>query len=448
MRRQRNNFVRNTLLKMKNPLQRALISTSVVLLMCLQGADAAAPDPSKPGEKLKFVLMLMRHGVRSPTWANARLDEYSKEPWPKWDVEPGLLTPHGKTLITQLGAYNRQVFAQAGLLPENGCADAQHVFIYADTDERTLETGRGLADGMMPGCKVLVHSAGEGVQDALFHSAGLVGKADSALAFAAVAGRIGNDPSALTLAYESELRLMDQVLAGCFGKPCANTAKKQLLQIAAALSPGTGDHLVDLKGPLSTGATFAENMQLEFLEGMPAAAVGWGQVDEAAMRSLMTLHAASSDILQRTPYIAQVQASNLLSHMLLTLRQAAQQKPVAGAIGVPGDKLVVLAGHDTNISNIAALLDAHWLINGYQRDDAVPGGALVFELWQVPGQDDEVRVFYEAQMPLQMRNAIPVTLAQPPGKARVFLPGCSVSGDSAACPLQTVERLMENGMNP
>jgi 4-phytase/acid phosphatase len=46
--------------------------------------------------RLKFVLVLTRHGVRSPTWTNARLDEFARDPWLKWSVEPGELTAHGK----------------------------------------------------------------------------------------------------------------------------------------------------------------------------------------------------------------------------------------------------------------------------------------------------------------------------------------------------------------
>src|ERR1700761_3730155 len=99
------------------------------------------------GEKLKFALVLTRHGVRSPTWTNERLDEYSKEVWPKWDVAPGILTPHGKKLMSIFGTYYRAAFSGRGLLSPDGCSDAAHVYFYSDTDERTMETAHGLAEG-------------------------------------------------------------------------------------------------------------------------------------------------------------------------------------------------------------------------------------------------------------------------------------------------------------
>jgi 4-phytase / acid phosphatase len=395
----------------------------------VMGAQGKKQDSE---ERLKFVLVLTRHGVRSPTWANARLDEYSSQPWPRWPVEPGLLTPHGKQLMILFGGYYRAEFAERGLVSDSGCADAQDVYIRADTDERTLETARGLADGMLPGCETQVHSLGAGVDDELFHLLPKSRRLDSQVAFSALSGRIGFNPAALATAYKMPLDAMQKVLASCAQATCV-AVTKTLPGVQASLTPAAGERLVELKGPLSTAATFAENLQLEYLEGMPDSQVGWGSVNKQSMISLMALHAFSSDIVQRTPAIARAQAGNLLSQITSTLDQAEEHKPIPAAIGAPKDKIVFLVGHDTNISNVAALLDAHWLVDGYQRDDAAPGGALVFELWQRPGRPDALRVYYTVQTLEQMRNTRPLSLEAPPAKAVVFLPGCSKPEDGAPC---------------
>ena len=423
-------------------------SAKCLLVVCLvtQVYFARAQATSKPdrrpkaGEQLKFVLVLTRHGVRSPTWTNARLDEYAKQAWPQWSVEPGMLTPHGKQLMTYFGAYYRTYFAQLGLLSSNGCVDTSRVYFWADTDERTRETARGLADGMFPDCQEQVHTLSGVTHDELFHP-----KVDESLhqgEYAALAGRIGNDPTALLPAYRMPLEAMQRVLADCREEPCSIAGKKSLLSVEASLTQGSGDHAVELKGPLTTAATFAENLQLEYLEGMPADAVGWGRVNQGQMESLMLLHAASSDVMQRTPSIARAQGSNLLSDILQTLSQVEERKPVAGATGSPSDKVVFLVGHDTNISNVAALLDAHWLVDGYQRDDAAPGGALVFELWHRSGYGDAVKVYYSVQSPEQMRNTIPLTIADAPQKAVVFLPGCSLSGEDSFCDWKDFKQML------
>jgi 4-phytase / acid phosphatase len=410
--------------------------------ICFASAQSApkAENPTRTAGQLKFVLVLTRHGVRSPTWTNARLDQYAKQPWPRWPVEPGVLTPHGKQLMTYFGAYYRAYFAQLGLLSSEGCVDVSQVYFWADTDQRTRESARGLADGMFPGCPEPVHALPGATRDELFHPA--VETSVRATEYAALAGRIGNAPAALLAAHRMPLEAMHRVLNDCPADPCDSGGRTNLLTLEPSLMAGGEGQSVQLKIPLTTAATFAENLQLEYLEGMPADAVGWGRVNEAQMVSLMSLHAASSDLIQRTPPIARAQASNLLRHILQTLSQAQQHAPTTGAIGSPDDKIVFLVGHDTNISNVAALLDAHWLINGYQRDDAAPGGALVFELWQETGRPDAIKVYYEVQSPEQMRNSVPLTTNAPPKRATIFLPGCSLSSHDSACDWKDFQQLL------
>lgn len=100
-----------------------------------------------------------------------------------------------------------------------------------------------------------------------------------------------------------------------------------------------------------------------------------------------------------------------------------------------------LVGHDTNISNISALLELHWLINGYQPDDAAPGGALVFEMWQGLAHEDMVRAYYTVQTPDQMRHSTPRTLKNPPVKAPLFIPGCSQALAGSPCDWNAFRRL-------
>jgi 4-phytase / acid phosphatase len=88
-----------------------------------------------------------------------------------------------------------------------------------------------------------------------------------------------------------------------------------------------------------------------------------------------------------TPYIARIQGSNLLSHILHSMEQVIDSAPIPGSVGRTGDRVLLLVGHDTNISNLAGMLGISWLLEGYQRNDTPPGGALVFELWQQPDKE-------------------------------------------------------------
>ncbi len=380
-----------------------------------QETSAAANHP----ERLQFVVYLERHGVRSPTGKPDKYAAYSAAPWPKWSVPPGYLTPHGFELMRIFGAYDRAQLAAEGLLAPSGCADSGAVTILADSDERTRETGKALAEGMFPGCAPQVHARPEGDPDPLFHSikAG-VGKPDRALAMAAIEGRIGGDANNLTEAYRPQLEMLDRILAGC-GRVAAANPKR--ISILDAPVESHGD---EIRGPVSVASSMAESLLLEYADGMKGADLGWGCLDEAKLREVLQLHTAETEYTERTPLIARMDASNLLAHILDALEQNATDKVVPGAPGKPGDRALFLVGHDTNIAAVAGALDLNWITDG-RRDDTPPGGALIFELWRGQGSTYSLRIYYAAQTLDQMRQTQQLTQENPPQRVPMFAPGCS-----------------------
>ena len=201
-------------------------------------AQKPAAVPANDGQ-LRFIVYLSRHGVRSPTSDPGRYDAYSSAPWSRWTVPPGNLTAHGFQLMQLFGAYDRARLAAEGLIAPSGCADAAQVTFLADSDQRTRETAKALAQGMFPGCQVAVDARPEGEPDPLFHSmhAG-VGKPNAALALAAIRGRIGDDAPSLSAVYRPQLQALDRILAGCGRVPVTNPNRMSIFDAPPPRSGG------------------------------------------------------------------------------------------------------------------------------------------------------------------------------------------------------------------
>jgi len=196
---------------------------------------------------------------------------------------------------------------------------------------------------------------------------------------------------------------------------------------------------------LSVASTLSENLLLEYTEGLKPPELAWGCMDEPMLRNVMQLHTAAADFAERTPVIARVYASNLLDSIAKAIEQSAEARPVQGAPGKLGDRVLFLVGHDTNIASVAGALGLSWIIDG-RRDDTPPGGALAFELWRAASGHYSVLVYYTAQTLDQMRDLTVLSPSSPPERAPVFVPGCSLQNQS--CSLTNFLSTVRRAVNP
>jgi 4-phytase/acid phosphatase len=409
---------------------------AAALLLLAAGAALAGPEPA--GDQLRLVIILSRHGVRAPLQPNADLQKFAADPWPAWESAPAIQTPEGDRLVSLMGDYYRERFTAAGLLTGDAATDGPLVFVRADNDQRTIQTGRLLGKALVPGAQLRIHAFPEGEPDGLFQPyRAHVARADPELASSAILGRIGGDPKNLDRAYAPQFAELDRVLWGA-----GSQATLESVAGPTTLGPGRETHLVDIGGSLLAAEECIDSLILEYTDGKPEKDVGWGRVDEKTMTSLLTLHELFFDLVARTFYPAQAGASNLASHILDTLEQAAGTDPVPGAIGPPGERVVVVVGHDSNLAQLGGLLGLHWCIPGTQPDPTLPGSALLFELWKGPGPRDDyyVRLSYVSQDLAQLRSASALSLASPPARAPVYIPGCSGPGPTFDAPLPAFVR--------
>jgi 4-phytase/acid phosphatase len=109
--------------------------------------------------------------------------------------------------------------------------------------------------------------------------------------------------------------------------------------------------------------------------------------------------------------------------------------------------VLIVVGHDTNLSNLSGLLNLSWKLPGYPADDTPPGGALIFSLWNDSLNNRRlVRLRYAAQTPDQMRNAEPLTFAAPPAMQELDVPGCAPARDD--CRLEQFTEIGWKAIDP
>lgn len=178
-----------------------------------------------------------------------------------------------------------------------------------------------------------------------------------------------------------------------------------------------------LDDPLATAATMAEDLALEYEENMPSEQVGWGRADLPAIEEIMAIHTYSAHLTRENKIVASHHGARLMQSVLRALEGPAAMK--------------IFVGHDTNLGNLAAILDVGWVLPG-QAEPTPPGGILAFERWR----DDKgeifikLRVYY--QTPQQLRHA---EAMERPGQVDIILNNCH-DGPQGSCPLPHLVALM------
>jgi 4-phytase/acid phosphatase len=193
---------------------------------------------------------------------------------------------------------------------------------------------------------------------------------------------------------------------------------------------------------------------MEYTDGLPLNQVAWGQLSLQGLSQQTRIITLLFDIENKPLYLDQLQFSNALSHILRTMEQAVADNgdgesfaTLPGAFGNRESKLLVINSSDAYVAGVAGLLNAHWVLPGYQPDYCAPGGSLVFELRRSESGEDFVRVFYTAQTFDQLRNLTPLTLDQPPATMQLFVPGGSKSRADLDIDFETFEWLARKAID-
>lgn len=399
----------------------AVLGLCTVLLGCAPRGSTAPAVIQSP--QLERVVVVFRHGVRAPLQGEAAAADYADAPWPQWSTPASLLTPHGRVGVQRSGAYLRQWLAQQGVLPRAGCPAPGSVAVWANTDQRTIDSGSLLAEALAPGCGIVAGHRQAGSNDPLFRpiEAGAL-PFDGTAAVASIMQQTGG-PAALLAGHAAELQAMQHIL-GCTRTPC------DFARMPSSLAPSTNGRGLALEGPIDLTSGTGEVLLLQYAEGLPLSQVGWGRATPERLAQVSRLHALLFDIYARPHYMASRSGAPLAREVLQRFDDA--QAP----------RLSVFVGSDTHIAALSSLLGVHFHLPGYGADDPPPGGALLLGLWRQADGTRVVRARYLAQSLDQLRTLARLDLDHPPLQQELALDLCAPE-QRMACPLPAFAQALE-----
>lgn len=385
-----------------------------------------------PSDDLRAVVIVARHGVRTPIENETRSGVFNSQPWPAWPSAPGSLTPHGIAALKRMGEFYRQRYPVL-----HGC---DSVAVESTNTPRTIGSAKAVLSVVVPDCDVPV--AADLTSDPP--------SIDKVKLVDAINGRMADRPDWFTHAFARPLEEMHEVLTKCPGCKQVPDFRSRMIETGgnspSMMRPGVADANIAVvnrdarkENAVALGADFAENFLLEYIEGMPMSNVGWGRIDRPKLDALMEMNTRYHDFVLRTPYYAQQAAGPLATKIGNYLEQASQGKLQS--------RFVYLSAHDANLTWLGGLLRMDWLVSDETFNATPPGSALVFELHHSSASGaDTVQVFFIAQTLDQIRNLTPLTGAEKPSMAPVYVPGCSGPAPEYACSVDGFVRVISEAV--
>lgn len=394
---------------MIHPLRPLLLALALV-----SPAAAAAPAPVH-GEALEQVILLSRHNLRAPVVASGALANATPERWPSWDVGAGELTTKGGVLEVYMGRYIGQWLRHAQLLPVSGCPQPADFHAHANSLQRTQATAQLFIAGAFPGCHVAVEQRMPlGTMDPLFNP--VIHNGDAAFRTRALSA-MQQAQAASDLA--PALAVVEAITRYPQSAACAGRSECDLTPADSIFSAEPGRE-PRISGSLALASGLVDALLMEHYQGSGIPREGWGRLNtETQWQALAQIRNGYQDILFGTPEVARDVAAPLLARV-----NALFEDPAAPNVSL-------LVGHDSNIGSVLAALGITDYTLPGQYEKTPIGGLLQFERWRDRGAGEaRYRLVYVHPTREQLRGAIPLTDAQPPGRVELVLPGCGPSGCS------------------
>lgn len=365
------NFKSPTTMRKLNSLLLLLILT--IICPALAQAQFQRSEAFKGKYKLKEVVILSRHNIRSPLSTNgSALSKMTPHEWTNWSSAASELTLRGGVLETEMGQFFRKWTIETGLFKDNYVPTIDEVNVYANSMQRCIATAQYFSGGFMPVANLRVnHRYVPSKMDPIFFPR--LTKSTEAFrteamkqinAMGGKEGLVGINKS-LKESYDLIAKVLDMKQSEYYKKGEIKDFVNNDTQITLELNQEPG-----MKGSLKNANSASDAFILQYYEEPDGMKAAFGhKLTTEDWTKIAKVKDVYGDVLFTAPIVAVNVAHPLLQYMYDELNDKDR-------------KFTFLCGHDSNIASVDAALgvEEYSLPNSIEKKTPI-GSKLVLEKW-------------------------------------------------------------------
>lgn len=365
------NFKSPTTMRKLNSLLLLLILT--IICPALAQAQLQRSEAFKGKYKLKEVVILSRHNIRSPLSTNgSTLSKMTPHEWTNWSSAASELTLRGGVLETEMGQFFRKWTIETGLFKDNYVPTIDEVNVYANSMQRCIATAQYFSGGFMPVANLRVnHRYVPSKMDPIFFPR--LTKSTEAFrteamkqinAMGGKEGLVGINKS-LKESYDLIAKVLDMKQSEYYKKGEIKDFVNNDTQITLELNQEPG-----MKGSLKNANSASDAFILQYYEEPDGMKAAFGhKLTTEDWTKIAKVKDVYGDVLFTAPIVAVNVAHPLLQYMYDELNDKDR-------------KFTFLCGHDSNIASVDAALgvEEYSLPNSIEKKTPI-GSKLVLEKW-------------------------------------------------------------------
>ena len=360
------------------PTMRKLNSLLLLLILtiicpALAQAQLQRSEAFKGKYKLKEVVILSRHNIRSPLSTNgSALSKMTPHEWTNWSSAASELTLRGGVLETEMGQFFRKWTIETGLFKDNYVPTIDEVNVYANSMQRCIATAQYFSGGFMPVANLRVnHRYVPSKMDPIFFPR--LTKSTEAFrteamkqinAMGGKEGLVGINKS-LKESYDLIAKVLDMKQSEYYKKGEIKDFVNNDTQITLELNQEPG-----MKGSLKNANSASDAFILQYYEEPDGMKAAFGhKLTTEDWTKIAKVKDVYGDVLFTAPIVAVNVAHPLLQYMYDELNDKDR-------------KFTFLCGHDSNIASVDAALgvEEYSLPNSIEKKTPI-GSKLVLEKW-------------------------------------------------------------------